>query len=86
MKSEKNMHMFKGRYKLFLILLLLFSLLPGALSCQPIRSGHVEAWLSADQESVRPGQALTVSLHLRMDQGWYVYGREPGDVRERDVV
>ncbi|MGA2975708.1 MAG: protein-disulfide reductase DsbD domain-containing protein [Spirochaetia bacterium] len=64
-----------------LILLLSFS---GAIAVQAesnraIRSGPVEARLVAENESIKPGKTFTVALLLRMDPGWHVYGKNPGD-------
>ena len=45
----------------------------------PARSGPVEAQLVAEPASVRPGTPFTAALVLRMDPGWHVYWKNPGD-------
>jgi thiol:disulfide interchange protein len=73
------MTMLHSQRRAFLIILLLLFLLPIGTFCQSVRSGHVEATLAAEQESIQPGTVFTVTLRLLMDQGWYVYGKNPSD-------
>ncbi len=60
---------------------LLFVLtLPAAASPMlSARSGPVEARVVAEQTSILPGKAFTVGVVLRMDPGWHVYWKNPGD-------
>jgi thiol:disulfide interchange protein DsbD len=43
------------------------------------QSRHVKVALLAENESVRPGQAFRVGLHMRMEEGWHTYWKNPGD-------
>jgi thiol:disulfide interchange protein/DsbC/DsbD-like thiol-disulfide interchange protein len=45
----------------------------------PVRTPHVEAELVAETTALVPGTAATVALRLRMEPGWHVYWRNPGD-------
>jgi thiol:disulfide interchange protein len=76
---EKTMIMLRGPHSIFLIFLCLLCLLPVESFCQSVRSGPVEAELTAEPRFIEPGRAFTVTLCLRMDQGWYIYGRNPAD-------
>jgi DsbC/DsbD-like thiol-disulfide interchange protein len=40
---------------------------------------HVEAELVAETASIKPGEPLWVALRLKMEDGWHVYWRNPGD-------
>jgi len=42
-------------------------------------SGHVQADLVAEVQSIRPGQPFWVGLRLRMAPHWHTYWRNPGD-------
>ncbi len=42
------------------------------------RSANVEARLIVGQSHAVPGQTFTVGLHLKMDEGWHTYWRNPG--------
>ncbi len=46
------------------------------------RTPHAEARLVAETLSVRPGQAFTAALVLRMKPGWHTYWSNPGDSGE----
>jgi len=43
------------------------------------RDAHVEARLIARQTHVQPGQPIAVGLHMKMDEHWHTYWRNPGD-------
>ncbi|MCG3151894.1 MAG: Thiol:disulfide interchange protein DsbD [bacterium] len=45
----------------------------------PQRVGPLEVDLITPQQSVMPGQPLTVGLQFRLDPHWHVYWRNPGD-------
>jgi thiol:disulfide interchange protein DsbD len=45
----------------------------------PVRQPHSEVELIAERSAVAPGATLTVALRLRMEPGWHVYWKNPGD-------
>ena len=45
----------------------------------PVVAEHVEAELVAEHESVRPGTTVWIGLRFKLDPGWHVYWRNPGD-------
>ncbi len=45
----------------------------------PDRSDHVRVNLVAEHTSVQPGGAVLAGLRLRLDPGWHVYWKNPGD-------
>jgi thiol:disulfide interchange protein DsbD len=64
-----------------------FPIVLGLLAClaaasaagAPVRQPHSEAELIAERSVVAPGASLTVALRLRMEPGWHVYWKNPGD-------
>jgi len=47
---------------------------PGAQTPHPVKAA-----LISDVESVAPGSTFTVALRLKMEHGWHVYWKNPGD-------
>ena len=45
----------------------------------PVQQPHSQAELVPERAAVTPGQALTIGLHLRLEDGWHVYWKNPGD-------
>jgi len=45
----------------------------------PVRTEHVEAELVSAQSALAPGQAATLALRLKIQDGWHTYWRNPGD-------
>lgn len=45
----------------------------------PVVQPHSQAELVPERAAIVPGQALTVGLHLRLEDGWHVYWKNPGD-------
>ena len=45
----------------------------------PVSRPHVEAELISENLSIRPGESSWVGLHLKLDRGWHVYWKNPGD-------
>jgi thiol:disulfide interchange protein DsbD len=45
----------------------------------PVQQPHSQAELVPERAVVTPGQPLTVGLHLRLEDGWHVYWKNPGD-------
>lgn len=50
-----------------------------AAAGDPVERPHVTARLIAKTKTVRPGEEATVGLHLKLDEGWHVYWRNPGE-------
>ncbi len=46
---------------------------------EPVRRDHVEVELVSDRITVRPGDTITVGLHMRLDHEWHLYWTNPGD-------
>jgi len=61
----------------FLFLAILFVSQIG--NTEPVKVGHVTADLISEVESIQPGHPFWVGLHLKMDEHWHVYWRNPGD-------
>ena len=51
----------------------------GFAQAAPVRTGHTQAELLAETESVQSGQPFTVGLSLTPDPGWHTYWINPGD-------
>jgi thiol:disulfide interchange protein len=63
-----------------------FALMVALAAASPSRAGGppdpndlVKAGLVAESTSLAPGSTLWVDLHLRIEPGWHVYWRNPGD-------
>ena len=50
-----------------------------AVRAATVAAPHVEAELVAESVSVKPGEPLWVALRLKLEEGWHVYWRNPGD-------
>ena len=61
---------------LLLFLLALNAAVAPALS---VRSGPVVAQVAVEQTSILPGKPFVAGVSLRMDPGWHVYWKNPGD-------
>ena len=44
-----------------------------------VTDGHVQAQLIPATKSIQPGEPFWVSVRLKMDKGWHVYWKNPGD-------
>jgi len=64
--------------RLFLVLPLLATAIH-PLRAAPVRVGPIEASLVVVAPTVEPGKPFEVGLWLKMDEGWHVYGRDPGE-------
>lgn len=49
---------------------------------QAVRKPHIEVELVSAQRAVQSGQTLLVALRMKMEKGWHVYWRNPGDSGE----
>jgi thiol:disulfide interchange protein DsbD len=58
---------------------LLAWLAAASAAAAPVPQPHSEAELIAERGAIAPGASLTVALRLRMDPGWHVYWKNPGD-------
>jgi len=59
--------------------LALFCLLAAPALADGVPQPNMRAELRAEADGVAPGQAVRVGLHLKSDQGWHTYWRNPGD-------
>jgi DsbC/DsbD-like thiol-disulfide interchange protein len=63
-----------------LLAIALLMLVPGtALLANPVQMSHVQAELGSTVATIQPGASFWVVLHLRMEDGWHTYWRNPGD-------
>ncbi len=61
-----------------LVLLLLFLSAPFYPAFSQGAS-HVKVELLSEQNSIQPGGSVTVGFHFRMQKGWHIYWKNPGD-------
>ena len=40
---------------------------------------HTEAELVSEIHSIQPGSVFYISVRFRMDAGWHIYWKDPGD-------
>jgi thiol:disulfide interchange protein DsbD len=59
------------------ILGLLLALINSAVWAQP--TPHTKATLYLSDSTAKPGSTVTAALHLKMDEGWHTYWKNPGD-------
>jgi len=58
----------------------LLLLATGSAAAAPVvKTEHVQADLTAERTSVRPGEPAPVGLRLRMTEHWHTYWKNPGD-------
>ena len=50
-----------------------------ATMAAPVNSGNVEAELSSEVSSIKPGESFWVALRQVIRPGWHTYWRNPGD-------
>lgn len=60
-------------------LLWLCGVTANAVETDFVRDQHVEVRLLADRDSVVPGGSVRLGLEYRMDPGWHIYWRNPGE-------
>ncbi len=48
-------------------------------AAEPARSEPVTVELVTEQTSIRPGEEFWVGVHLKLDDGWHTYWKNPGD-------
>ena len=46
---------------------------------QTVQTDHAEVELISEQETIRPGESFWIGVRIDMQDGWYVYYRNPGD-------
>jgi len=61
------------------LLLFFLALNAAAAPMLSVRSGPVVAQVAVEQTSILPGKPFTAGVSLRMDPGWHVYWKNPGD-------
>lgn len=59
--------------------LIFFFLAAAPLFAQPVYQAHTEVSLLTDVAVVQPGTPFWVGVRMRMDDGWHVYWKNPGD-------
>lgn len=64
--------------RVWLLVAMLLGVAP-AWAQTSVTTKHATARLLADVGSVRPGQAATIGLQLKLLPGWHTYWRNPGD-------
>lgn len=65
---------------MLLLTVALLVLVPGtALLANPVQMPYVQAELGSTVATIQPGAPFWVVLHLRMEDGWHTYWRNPGD-------
>lgn len=45
----------------------------------PVEDAHAEVELTAAAPAARPGGDLRVAVRFKIDPGWHIYGKDPGD-------
>ncbi|HVO37815.1 MAG TPA: thioredoxin family protein [Spirochaetia bacterium] len=58
---------------------LLLHVLPSVAFSQAVRAGTVESTLITQGESIQPGKPFLAGVRFRMDPGWHIYWKNPGD-------
>ena len=64
---------------LITLLLSFLALRAAAAPMLSVRSGPVVAQVAVEHTSILPGKPFTAGVSLRMDPGWHVYWKNPGD-------
>lgn len=63
-----------------LLAMALLVLVPGvSLLANPVQVPYVQAELGSTVATIQPGASFWVVLHLRMQEGWHTYWKNPGD-------
>ncbi len=60
---------------LFLMLITGFQL----LQADPVKTEHAEVELISEQSTIVPGEPFWIGIRMKIQDGWYVYYRNPGD-------
>ena len=64
---------------IFAGLLLLPARVAWALESAPPTSGHAKVTLVSEADSYVPGKPVRIGLRFRIETGWHIYWRNPGD-------
>jgi DsbC/DsbD-like thiol-disulfide interchange protein len=62
------------------------ALFPPAVSARAPSPGHAEVQLITEETSVKPGRPVEVAVVFKIEQGWHLYWRNPGDAGLGPVV
>jgi thiol:disulfide interchange protein DsbD len=62
-----------------LFVCLVIFIFPGFVFAEPPVAGGVTAQLIAENTSIHPGTPFVIAVHLRMNPGWHIYWKNPGD-------
>lgn len=68
------------------LLLLVFSFGTLAAKGQAVQQPHLSVELLSASEQVHAGETLLVGVRLKMEKGWHIYWRNPGDSGEQTRV
>lgn len=52
---------------------------PLTIAQEIVTQGHVQVQLIPEDQSIQPGKSFEVAVHLKMEEGWHVYWKNPGD-------
>jgi DsbC/DsbD-like thiol-disulfide interchange protein len=66
-------------FKTFTALLLAFLMAGAALAAPSAEKSRVKVKLISEQTSLKPGEKALLGLYFRMEKGWHIYWRNPGD-------
>ncbi|MEX0724046.1 MAG: protein-disulfide reductase DsbD domain-containing protein [Gracilimonas sp.] len=69
------------RFLIYCFLILVFMLTAGTIisSSQPAITENAEVELISENETIRPGETFWIGVRMDLQDGWYVYYRNPGD-------
>lgn len=65
--------------KIFFTILLLFAGAASPLFAQEVYRAHTHLRLISEQNAVFPGKVFWVGVDFKLDKGWHVYWKNPGD-------
>ncbi len=76
-KQVKN----RGRFYfcVFSFLFLAACLFPSRLNAEVVKQAHTEVELVSEIESLQPGSEFRAAVRFKMDPGWHIYWKNPGD-------
>ncbi|MBU4433966.1 MAG: thiol:disulfide interchange protein, partial [Alphaproteobacteria bacterium] len=74
------------RLLLALQALVLAGLLAGPVLAAPVKTGHLEAQLVAQDAAAVPGATIYVALRQKIQPGWHTYWRNPGDAGDATKI
>jgi len=70
---------FVNRFSLIFAALTVLMTLGAGASASVVRTDRTTAQIIAEPGTLRPGKTLWVMLHLKLEDGWHTYWKNPGD-------